>query len=123
MPRKAKCLCSSQYSETITSLEQVAKILDKIQTNWISIERFYHIIHVTWSELSLRLSPAAFVNLDLYTYNCFDLQRLLLSFQILEVKPNHELKYKSFCGSHYSETITSLEQVAKILDKIQTSWI
>ena len=90
MPRKAKCLCSSQYSET--SLEQGAKILDKIQTSWISRERFYHILHVTWSELSLRLSPAAFVNLSLYTYNCVDLQRLLLSFQILEVKLNHELK-------------------------------
>ena len=88
MPRWAKCLCSSQYSETITSLEQGAKILDKIQTSWISRERFYHILH----ELSLRLSPAAFVNLDLYTYNCVDLQRLLLSFQILEVKLNHELK-------------------------------
>ena len=32
------------------------------------------------------------MNLDLYTYNCVDLQRLLLSFQILEVKLNHELK-------------------------------
>lgn len=90
MPRKAKCLCSSQYSET--SLEQGAKILDKIQTSWISRERFYHILHVTWSELSLRLSPAAFVNLSLYTYNCVDLQRLLFSFQILEVILYHELK-------------------------------
>ena len=90
MPRKAKCLCSSQYSEI--SLEQGAKILDKIQTSWISRERFYHILHVTWSELSLRLSPAAFVNLSLYTYNCVDLQRLLFSSQILEVILYHELK-------------------------------
>lgn len=92
MPRWAKCLCSSQHSEQITSLEQGAKILDKIQTSWISRARFYHILHVTRSKLSLRLAPAAIVNLDLYTYNCVDLQMLLLSFQILEVKLNHELK-------------------------------
>ena len=85
MPRWAKCLCSSQYSEKIISLEQGAKILDERA-------RFYHILHVTRSKLSLRLAPAAIVNLSLYTYNCVDLQRLLLSFQILEVKLNHELK-------------------------------